>query len=81
MFFKCLHNQIKDFLAKEYKHFNSQIVELDKKLIIKNEKPIFFGDELRKRQHSLIDANILSWQPAIHRLFLRTEVLWGQVSL
>ncbi|MDA9085163.1 glutamate synthase large subunit, partial [Candidatus Pelagibacter sp.] len=46
------NSQIKDFLAKEYKHFNNQIVELDKKLIIKNEKPIFCGDELKKRQHS-----------------------------
>ena len=46
------NSQIKDFLAKEYKHFNNQIIELDKKLTIKNEKPIFSGDELRKRQHS-----------------------------
>ena len=46
------NSKIKDFLAKEYKHFNSQIIELDKKLIIKDEKPIFSGEELRKRQHS-----------------------------
>ncbi|MDA8937364.1 glutamate synthase large subunit, partial [Candidatus Pelagibacter sp.] len=46
------NSQIKDFLAKEYKHFNNQIIELDKKIIIKNEKPIFSGEELRKRQHS-----------------------------
>ena len=46
------NSQIKDFLAKEYKHFNNQIIELDKKITIKNEKPIFFGEELRKRQHS-----------------------------
>ena len=46
------NNQITNFLAKEYKHFNNQIVELDKKLTIKNEKPIFSGEELRKRQHS-----------------------------
>ncbi len=46
------NSQIKDYLAKEYKHFNNQIVELDKKLIIKNEKPFFSGEELRKRQHS-----------------------------
>ena len=35
------NNQIKDFLAKEYKHFNNQIIELDKKVTIKNEKPFF----------------------------------------
>ena len=46
------NSQIKDYLAKEYKHFNNQIVELDKKLFIKNEKPFFSGEELRKRQHS-----------------------------
>jgi glutamate synthase (NADPH/NADH) large chain len=46
------NSKIKDFLAKEYKHFNNQIVDLDKKLTIKNEKPIFLGEELRKRQHS-----------------------------
>ena len=46
------NSQIKDFIAKEYKHFNNQIVDLDKKLTIKNEKPIFLGEELRKRQHS-----------------------------
>ena len=46
------NSKIKDFLAKEYKHFNNQIVDLDKKLAIKNEKPIFLGEELRKRQHS-----------------------------
>ena len=46
------NSQIKNFLAKEYKHFNSQIIELDKKLTIKNEKPIFSGENLRKRQHS-----------------------------
>ncbi len=46
------NTQIKNYLAKEYKHFNSQIIDLDKKLLIKNEKPIFHGEELRKRQHS-----------------------------
>ena len=46
------NSQIKDYLAKEHKHFNNQIIELDKKLIIKNEKPFFSGEELRKRQHS-----------------------------
>ena len=46
------NSQIKDFLSKEYKHFNSQIIELDKKLVIKNEKPFFSGEDLRKRQHS-----------------------------
>jgi len=46
------NNQIKNYLAKEFKHFNNQIVDLDKKLPIKNEKFIFSGEELKKRQHA-----------------------------
>ena len=46
------NNEIKNFLAKEFKHFNNQIIDLDKKFPIKNEKFIFSGDELRKRQHA-----------------------------
>ena len=37
------NNQIKNFLAKEYKHFNNQIIDLDKKLTVKNEKSLFEG--------------------------------------
>ena len=38
------HNiQIKNYLAKEYKHFNNQIIDLDKKFYVKNEKRFFFG--------------------------------------
>ncbi len=46
------NNEIKNYLAKEFKHFDNQIVDLNKKIIIKNEKFIFSGDELRKRQHA-----------------------------
>jgi len=46
------NNQIKNYLAKEFKHFNNQIVDLDKKLPIKNEKFTFSGEELKKRQHA-----------------------------
>ena len=46
------NNQIKNFLAKEYKHFNNQIIDLDKKLIVKNEKSLFQGEDLRHKQHS-----------------------------
>ena len=49
---KVFNNKdIKNYLAKEYKHFNNQIIDLDKKLPIKNEKNIFSGDSLRKLQH------------------------------
>ena len=46
------NDKIKNFLAKEYKHFNKQIINLDKKIIIKDEKPFFIGNELKKRQHA-----------------------------
>ena len=46
------NNEIKNYLAKEYKRFHAQIVDLDKKFLISNEKNIFSGDQLRKRQHA-----------------------------
>jgi glutamate synthase (NADPH/NADH) large chain len=46
------NSEIKNYLAKEFKHFNNQIVDLDKKFPIKNEKFVFSGDELRKRQYA-----------------------------
>ncbi len=46
------NDKIKDYLAKEFKHFNSQIVDLDDKLLISNEKNFFSGDELRRRQYT-----------------------------
>jgi len=46
------NNQIKDYLAKEFKHFNSQIIDLDEKLLISNEKHNFDGESLRRRQYT-----------------------------
>ena len=46
------NDQIKDYLAKEFKHFNSQIVDLDEKLTIRNEKNTFDGENLRRRQYT-----------------------------
>jgi len=49
---RVYHNiEIKNYLAKEYKHFNKQIIDLDKKLYVKNEKRLFSGEELRKKQY------------------------------
>ena len=42
------NSDIKNYLAKEFKHFNDQIVDLDKKIKIENEKPFFTGSELEK---------------------------------
>ena len=46
------NDQIKDYLAKEFKHFNSQIIDLDEKLQITREKHVFEGEDLRRRQHT-----------------------------
>ena len=46
------NDQIKDYLAKEFKHFNSQIIDLDDKLSISNEKNNFDGEDLKIRQHT-----------------------------
>ena len=45
------NNEIKNYLAKEYKRFNNQIIELDKTLTIENEKNEFSGTILKKLQH------------------------------
>ena len=42
--------EIKDYISKEYKQFNSQIVDLDKKLKVTEEEINFSGNELRGRQ-------------------------------
>ena len=46
------NNEIKNFLAKEFKHFNNQIIDLNKKFPIKGEKNIYEGTELKIRQHA-----------------------------
>ena len=43
--------EIKDLLAKDYKKYNKQIVDLEKKLYSENEKPNFTNEDLRKRQY------------------------------
>ncbi len=45
------NNEIKNYLAKGYKNFNNQIIDLNKKLIIKNEKNEFSGQQLRNLQY------------------------------
>ncbi len=42
---------IKDFLAKDYKKYNKQIIDLEKKISNENEKPNFISEDLRKRQY------------------------------
>ena len=43
-------NEIKDLLAKDYKKYNKQIIDLDKKISADYEEAKFKGEELKKRQ-------------------------------
>ena len=42
------NSQNKDYLAKEYKHFNNQIIDLDKKLQLKMKNQFFLEKNLEK---------------------------------
>ena len=42
---------IKDLLAKDFKKYNKQIIDLEKKISNENEKPNFSSEDLRKRQY------------------------------
>ncbi len=42
---------IKDLLAKDYKKYSKQIIDLDKKISNEDEKPNFTSEDLRKRQY------------------------------
>ena len=42
---------IKDLLAKDYKKYSKQIIDLEKKISKETETPNFTGEELRKRQY------------------------------
>ena len=43
--------EIKDYLAKDYKKYSKQIIDLEKKVSSEDEKANFEGEELKKRQY------------------------------
>ena len=43
--------EIKDYIAKDYKKYNKQIIDLDKKIFSEKEKTEFTGEELKRRQY------------------------------
>ena len=45
------NKSIKDHISKDYKKYNKQIIDLDRKFNISKEKFIYSGDELRRRQY------------------------------
>jgi len=56
---------IKDYISKDYKKYNKQIIDLDKKFCISKEKFIYSGDELRRRQY-LAGMNIEDMELILH---------------
>ena len=43
--------EIKDYIAKDYKKYSRQIIDLDTKIATDKEKAEFIGEDLRKRQY------------------------------
>jgi len=56
---------IKDHISKDYKKYNKQIIDLDKKFNILKEKFTYSGDELRRRQY-LAGMNIEDLELILH---------------
>ena len=59
------NKSIKDKISKDYKQYNKQIIDLDKKFNISKEKFIYTGDELRRRQY-LAGMNIEDLELILH---------------
>ena len=56
---------LKNKISKDYKKYNKQIIDLDKKFIIDKEKFIYTGDNLRRRQF-LAGMNIEDLELILH---------------
>ena len=56
---------IKDHISKDYKKYNKQIIDLDKKFNRSKEKFVYFGDDLRRRQY-LAGINIEDLEIILH---------------
>ena len=56
---------IKDYISKDYKKYNKQIIDLDKKFKTSKERFIYSGDELRRRQY-LAGMNIEDLELILH---------------
>ena len=56
---------LKNKISKDYKKYNKQIIDLDKKFFTKKEKFIYDGDDLRRRQY-LAGMNIEDLELILH---------------
>ena len=70
---------IKDYISKDYKKYNKQIINLDKKFKSSKEKPIYSGDELRRRQY-LAGINIEDLELILHPMVEEAKEAVGSMG-
>ena len=77
---KVFNNKsIKDYISKDYKKYNKQIIDLDKKFTISKEKFIYSGDELRRRQY-LAGINIEDLELILHPMVEEAKEAVGSMG-
>jgi len=70
---------LKNKISKDYKKYNKQIVDLDKKFNISKEKFLYSGDELRRRQF-LAGMNIEDLELILHPMVEDTKEAVGSMG-
>ncbi|MDP6440557.1 MAG: glutamate synthase large subunit [Pelagibacteraceae bacterium] len=70
---------IKNHISKDYKKYNKQIIDLDKKFDISKEKFIYSGDELRRRQY-LAGINIEDLELILHPMVEEAKETIGSMG-
>ena len=70
---------IKDNISKDYKKYNKQIIDLDKKFGISKEKFVYSGDELRRRQY-LAGMNIEDLELILHPMVEEAKEAVGSMG-
>jgi glutamate synthase (NADPH/NADH) large chain len=70
---------LKNKISKDYKKYNKQIIDLDKKFDVTKEKFIFKGDELRRRQF-LAGMSIEDLELILHPMVENTKEAVGSMG-
>ena len=70
---------IKDYISKDYKKYNKQIIDLDKKFGISKENPTYFENELRRRQY-LAGFNIEDLELILHPMIEEAKEAVGSMG-
>jgi len=73
------NKSIKNHISKDYKKYNKQIIDLDKKFSISNEKFIYSSDELRRRQY-LAGINIEDLELILHPMVEEAKEAVGSMG-